>query len=134
MRTSLGSLLLLAALAPQPACSGTSSSAADVTGSWTGTYADTKSGVTGPLAASFSEQNGSLGGTLTISSGWLCSVASEGNVSGNVDGTQVQASATFGVATALSFTGNVSGNTISGTYQITSGVCAGGTGSFSLSH
>jgi hypothetical protein len=96
MRTSLGSLLLLAALALQPACSSTSSSAADVTGSWTGTYADTKSGVTGPLAASFSEQNGSLGGTLTISSGWLCSVASEGNVSGNVDGTQVQASATFG--------------------------------------
>ena len=71
MRTSLGSLLLLAALTLQTACSGTtSSSAADVTGSWSGTYADTKTGVTGPLAASFSEQNGSLGGTLTISSGW----------------------------------------------------------------
>ncbi len=134
MRTSLGSLLLFAALALETACSGTSSSAADVTGSWSGTYADTKSGVTGPLAASFSEQNGSLSGTLTISSGWLCSVASQGNVSGSVDGTQVQASATFGLAAALSFTGNVTGNTLSGTYQITSGVCAGGSGSFSLSH
>jgi hypothetical protein len=134
MRTSLGSLLLLAALALHAACSGTSSSAADVTGSWSGTYADTKSGVTGPLAASFSEQNGSLSGTLTISSGWLCASTPQGNVSGNVDGTQVQASATFGVVAALSFTGNVTGNTIGGTYQITSGVCAGGTGSFSLSH
>jgi len=134
MRTPLGSWLLLAALALHTACSGASSSAADVTGSWSGTYADTKSGVTGPLAASFSQQNGSLSGTLAISSGWLCSVTSQGNVSGSVDGTQVQASATFGVATALSFTGNVSGNTMSGTYQITSGVCAGGSGSFSLSH
>ncbi|HTQ45589.1 MAG TPA: hypothetical protein VMI75_22675 [Polyangiaceae bacterium] len=134
MRTSLGSLLLFTALTLQTACSGTPSSAADVSGSWTGTYADTKSGVTGPLAASFSQENGSLSGTLTISTGWLCSVASQGNVSGSVDGTQVQASASFGVATALSFTGNVTGNTMSGTYQITSGVCAGGTGSFSLSH
>ena len=87
-----------------------------------------------PLAASFAQQNGSLSGTLTISSGWLCSVASQGNVSGSVDGTQVQASATFGLAAALSFTGNVTGNTMSGTYEITSGVCAGGSGSFSLSH
>jgi len=134
MRTPLGSSLLLAALVLQTACSGASSSAADVTGSWSGTYADTKSGVTGPLAASFSEQNGSLSGTLTISSGWLCSVTSQGNVSGSVDGTQVQASAAFGIATALSFTGSVTGNTMSGSYQITSGVCAGGSGSFSLSH
>ncbi len=89
--------------------------------------------MTGPLAASFTEQNGSLSGTLTISSGWLCSIANQGNVSGSVDGAQVQASASFGVATAISFTGDASGNTISGTYQITSGVCAGGTGSFSLS-
>jgi hypothetical protein len=127
-------MLLVAALALTTACSATSSSTADVTGSWTGTYADSKSGVTGPLAASFSEQNGSLGGTLTISSGWLCAASTQGNVSGSVDGTQVQASAVFGVAAALSFTGNVTGNTMSGTYQITSGVCAGGTGSFSLSH
>jgi hypothetical protein len=126
-------LLLLAALVLQTACSSASSSAADVTGNWSGTYADTKSGVTGPLAASFSQQNGSLSGTLTISSGWLCSAAAQGNVSGSVDGTPVQASASFGVATALSFTGNVTGNTMSGRYQITSGVCAGGTGSFSLS-
>lgn len=133
MRTPLASFLLIFTLAPQTACSATSSGASDVTGNWTGTYADSKSGVTGPLAASFTEQNGSLSGTLTISSGWLCSVANQGNVSGNVDGSQVQASATFGVVTALSFTGNASGSAMSGTYQITSGVCAGGTGSFSLS-
>lgn len=134
MRTPLASLVLLATLASQTACSATASSgAADLTGSWSGTYADTKSGVTGPLAASFSEQNGSLSGTLTISSGWLCSVANAGNVSGSVDGDQVQASATFGLTAALSFTGNATSNTVSGTYQITSGVCAGGSGSFSLS-
>lgn len=134
MRTHVAPLVLLAALVFQTACSANPSSAADVTGNWTGTYADSKSGVSGPLAASFSEQNGSLTGTLTISSGWLCSVANQGNVSGSVDGPQVQASATFGIAAALSFTGNVTGNTFSGTYQITSGICAGGSGSFSLSH
>ncbi|HEX8795723.1 MAG TPA: hypothetical protein VF765_32460 [Polyangiaceae bacterium] len=120
-------------MASPTACSATATNAADVTGNWTGTYADAKSGVTGPLAASFSEESGSLNGTLTISSGWLCSIANQGTVSGSVSGSQVQASATFGVATALSFTGSAAGNTMSGTYQITSGVCAGGSGSFSLS-
>jgi hypothetical protein len=133
MRTHFTSLFLFAALASQVACSANPSGGADVTGNWTGTYADTKTGATGPLAASFTEQNESMSGTLTISSGWLCSITNQGNVSGSVDGAQVQASATFGVATALSFTGNASGNTMSGTYQITSGVCAGGTGSFSMS-
>jgi hypothetical protein len=109
------------------------SSTADVSGNWTGTYSDTKTGATGPLAASFTEQNGSLGGTLTISSGWLCSASSQGNVNGTVSGDQVQASATFGIIAALSFTGDASGSTLSGTYQITSGVCAGGSGSFTLS-
>ncbi len=133
MRTPFVSLFLFATLALHVACSAAPSGGADVSGNWTGTYADTKSGATGPLAASFTEQNGSVSGTLTISSGWLCSLANQGNVSGSVDGAQVQASATFGVTTALSFTGDAAGNTISGTYQITSGVCAGGTGSFSLS-
>jgi len=133
MRTLLSSLLLFATLASQTACSAAPSGGGDVSGNWTGTYADSKTGATGPLAASFSAQNGSLSGTLTISSGWLCSVANQGNVSGSVDGEQVQASATFAVAAALSFTGNASGNTLSGTYQITSGICAGGNGSFSLS-
>lgn len=134
MRTSLASLVFLSMLVvPATGCSATASGSSDVSGSWTGTYADTKSGATGPLAASFTEQNGALGGTLTISSGWLCSVTNEGNVSGSVDGSQLQASAAFGIATALSFTGSVTGNTLSGTYQITSGLCAGGSGSFSLS-
>lgn len=133
MRTPLASLLVFATLASHAACSATPSGAADVSGNWTGTYADQKSGVTGPLAASFSEQKGALSGTLTISSGWLCSIANEGNVSGSVDGPQVHASATFGVAAALSFDGSTSGNAMSGTYQITSGVCAGSTGTFSLS-
>jgi hypothetical protein len=97
----LASSLLVAAMASLTACSGTATNASDVAGNWTGMDADSKSGVTGPLAASFSEESGSLTGTLTISSGWLCSVANQGNVSG--------------------------------TYQITSGVCAGGSGSFSLS-
>jgi hypothetical protein len=134
MRPLLASLFLFSMMASLTACSATlAGGGGDVSGNWTGTYADSKSGVTGPLAASFTEQSGSLSGTLTISSGWLCSVANQGNVSGSVDGEHVQASATFGVAAALSFTGNASGNTLSGTYQITSGICAGGYGSFSLS-
>ena len=123
----------LVAVAAVLGCASASSSAVDLSGNWSGTYADSKTGVTGPLAATFSEQNGSLAGTLTISSGWLCSASSQGNVSGTVNGDQVQASATFGLVAALSFTGDASVSTLSGTYQITSGVCAGGGGSFSLS-
>jgi hypothetical protein len=134
MRRSIPVVSLLAVFAAlQSGCASASSGATDISGNWSGTYADTKTSVTGPLAASFTEQNGTLSGTLTISSGWLCSASSQGNVSGNVSGNQVQASATFGLVATLSFDGDVSDTTISGTYQITSGVCAGGSGSFSLS-
>jgi hypothetical protein len=134
MRHSIPLALVLAVLAAlQSGCASASSSATDVSGNWSGTYSDSKTSVTGPLAASFTEQNGALSGTISISSGWLCSASSQGNVNGNVSGNQVQASATFGLVAALSFDGDVSGSTLSGTYQITSGVCAGGSGSFSLS-
>jgi hypothetical protein len=103
----------------------------NVAGNWSGTYVDGKSNASGPISATFSEQGGNLGGTLTIS-GWACSLSSQGSVSGSVTGNDVQASATFGVITALSFDGNVSGNTLTGSYQITSGVCSGDSGSFTM--
>jgi hypothetical protein len=104
---------------------------ASVAGNWSGTYVDGKSNASGSISATFAEQGDNLSGTLTIA-GWACSLSSQGSVSGSVKGNEVQASATFGVITALSFTANASGNTLTGSYQITSGVCSGDSGSFTM--
>jgi hypothetical protein len=112
-------------------CVVTTSPASNVAGSWSGTYVDGKSNASGTIAATFAESGGSLSGTLTVGT-WACSVATQGNVSGSVTGSQVQASADFGLIAALSFTGNVAGSTMTGSYQITSGVCSGDSGSFTM--
>jgi hypothetical protein len=103
----------------------------NVAGSWSGSYVDGKSNASGPFAATFAQQGDNLSGTLTIA-GWACSLSSQGDVSGTVSGSELQASATFGLITALSFTGNVSGSRMTGSYQITSGVCSGDSGSFTM--
>jgi hypothetical protein len=130
MRTAFACTLLVSALASLSGCV-VSPAASDVAGNWSGSYVDGKSNANGPLSATFAEQAGNLSGTLTIT-GWACSASSQGNVSGTVTGSELQASATFGLIAALSFTGNVSGNTLTGSYQITSGVCSGDSGSFSM--
>jgi hypothetical protein len=125
-----GCFLLVLAL---PGCTiTTKTSDANVAGNWSGTYIDGKSNASGAISATFAQSDGSVTGTLTIP-GWICSASSQGNVSGSISGNDVQANANFGLVTAVSFSGNASGNQLTGSYSITSGVCSGDSGSFTMS-
>ncbi len=115
------------------ACTETASAQADVTGNWSGTYADSTVSASGALTAGLTDTAGTLGGTLTISSGWACSIANQGTVKGTTSGDSVSATVDFGLLTSLSLAGTVSGNTMSGSFDITSGVCSGQMGTFTLS-
>ena len=131
MVTRSGWALALALILPcLPSCTVTPA-ADNIAGDWSGSYVDGKSNAQGNVTATFAQQGESLSGTITLP-GWACSAASQGNVSGTVSGGEVQISATFGLIAAISLTGNASGSTMTGSYSITSGVCAGDTGSFSL--
>jgi hypothetical protein len=116
------------------ACTVQSTTASEtvVAGTWNGAFHDSKTNVVGPFQAVFTDVNGSVNGTLTITNGWLCSVANQGNVTGSLSGSELSAQTSFGLATGLSFNGSLQGNQIAGTYSITSGVCAGGSGTFTM--
>ncbi|HRQ09930.1 MAG: hypothetical protein WC972_00450 [Trueperaceae bacterium] len=101
----------------------------DVTGTWTGTWDSTTDG-DGGVVADLQQSGSSLGGTVTIT-GSVC--IHSGTVTGTISGSQV----TFGVVnagdTVQYSASNVTANQMTGTYEVTTGLCKGDEGTFDIS-
>jgi len=103
----------------------------DISGDWHGSYTDnTASHNTGTIDATFTESGTTLGGSLTLT--WGCAVANSASVSGTIDGDTFNATMVYGFTT-VTITGTRSGESVSGTFSISGGICNGDTGSYTLS-
>jgi hypothetical protein len=107
----------------------TSSGGTAVVGNWSGTYAD-KNNNMGALSASFTDTNGTLGGSMTIS--WACAVANNASVIGSINGTNLAMSMTYGFTTVTANATLDSNSHMTGTFTIAGGLCNGDTGTFTL--
>ena len=93
----------------------TSAAAGPLTGTWTGQYSGP---FTGSFTLTWAESGGALTGNLQIS-----------NPPGShtITGTATDTAITFGYVGGVTYSGSVSGNSMSGSYQVPGG---GGTGSW----
>jgi len=107
---------------------GAEDSELNLTGDWIGTWTDS-SGHSGNLSFTLTQTNTSLSGTVSIN-GHEC--ISTGTLSGTVTGSNVDLVIVSGPDTA-SFNANCTSASINGTFEITSGSCAGDIGNFSTS-
>jgi hypothetical protein len=101
----------------------------DLTGTWSGIWSDGYE--QGGVTVNFIQNGSSLSGTATIAN---TPCISAGNISGSIEGNTISfgaVSATQGEGTIL-FSGVFTSTTMSGTYFIQSGECAGEGGTFSL--
>ena len=104
---------------------GDSSSSINLTGNWSGTWEGTDSG---NVSANLTHSGTSITGTASISNS---PCISSGDVSGSVSENNI----TFGLVSGtdeIAYTGEFTSTTISGSYQVLSGACAGDTGTFEL--
>lgn len=83
--------------------------AVDLSGSWTGQYSGAFSG---HFTLTWTQSGATLNGTIVLSS-----PPKTLHVNGNVGGTAI----TFGAVGGVSYSGSVSGNSMSGTYQVPGG-------------
>jgi pectate lyase len=125
MKRLLGLLILSLALS---ACGGGGGGPVNVTGDWSGTWTSSR-GSGSTLSATLLQSGTSVSGTAQVG-GSPC--LSTGDVSGTVSGS----GATFGVVSGshgITFTANrITASSMTGTYSVSSGWCAGDSGSFSL--
>ena len=106
-----------------------SNGSCNLTGYWGGTW-DSSNGINGGnLSATLTESGSSLSGTVSIT-GSPCILS--GSVSGTVVGNTVTLGSVSG-SDQISFSGTCTGTSIGGTYNVTTGACAGDSGTFSLS-
>jgi hypothetical protein len=101
--------------APTPPPASTSAPAGPLSGTWTGQYSGP---FTGTFTLNWTESGSALTGTLQIS-----------NPPGshNITGSATDTAITFGYVGGVTYSGTVSGNTMSGSYQVPAGR---GTGSW----
>jgi hypothetical protein len=100
-----------------------------LTGHWTGLWDSSRSSYHGNISADLTQTDQSIKGTILIT-GSPCFGA--GYVTGSVGGNNI----TFGVVSgpdSSSFSGNYSTTSISGSYSVSTGQCAGDYGTFSVS-
>jgi hypothetical protein len=120
-RTPTATHTLLPSATPTPTVS-------NVSGEWAGAW-HSRLGPSGLFSAALSRVGAAITGTVVFS-GTLC--FPKGTVSGTVTGTSWAASVSAGSA-QINLVGTVSGGQFSGTYSVSSGDCAGDTGTFAAS-
>jgi len=126
--SSIRSLILLVSLTGAlAACGGAPTKDVDLAGSWTGTWVSAND-ATGGVIATFTQTQGVLSGTVEIS-GSPC--ITTGTIEGTVTGSNVAFGAVSGVDT-INFTAQLGTDTMSGTFSVPAGACAG-TGTFQMS-
>jgi hypothetical protein len=123
------SLVLGAGAGCASTAGGTSSGGTVVDGNWSGNYTD-KNNNAGALSATFTDTNGTLSGSMTIT--WACAVANNASVSGTVSGTNLSMSMTYGFTTVTASATVDSNSHLSGTFTIAGGLCNGDTGTFTM--
>jgi hypothetical protein len=99
-----------------PTASPPASSAADLSGTWSGTYSGAFKGT---FTLTWQQSGSKLSGTINLSSG------GSPHINGTVNGGTIR----FGTvgSTAITYSGSVSGNSMSGTYKVkTNGGSVGG--------
>lgn len=106
----------VASASPTPAAT-----AGGVTGSWTGTYSGAYSGT---FSLAWTQTGTNLNGTIKLSS-----PPSTLSITGTLQGSAI----TFGAVGGVSYTGSVSGNSMSGTYVVPPGTSSSGNWSASRS-
>jgi hypothetical protein len=109
-------------------CASKSSSPDDIIGDWHGTYKDV-SGNTGNIDATFTQNGSTLGGNILL--GWSCSIANSASVNGTITGNDFSASMVYGFTT-VNIKATRSGQSVSGTFTISGGICNGDAGTFTL--
>ena len=100
----------------------------NLTGNWVGTWTDS-SGNGGEISLTLTQTNTSVSGTATVS-GPDCLLT--GSLSGSVEGRSFQANISSGTGLA-SFNANCTNTAMNGTLNVTSGSCAGHSGTVSTS-
>ncbi len=98
----------------------------NLTGIWTGSWSSANGIDGGSVSTSLTQSGSSLSGTVSIS-GSPC--LSSGEVSGAINDNNVSFGAVSGTD-KIFFTATCTSNSMSGEYSITSGFCAGDTGTF----
>lgn len=98
-------------------------------GSWEGTWTSTLLREGGDVNAQFIHSGVTLTGSVSIT-GSPCLVT--GTVDGTVDGADVAFGAVSG-SHGIRFTAQLGQDTMSGTYSVSAGACAGDSGTFELS-
>jgi hypothetical protein len=129
MHRLASTLTLLFTFATATACISTKANPPDdITGDWHGSYKD-NAGNTGTIDATFTQSGNTLGGSMLLN--WGCAVANNASVNGTITGNDLSASMVYGFAT-VNIKGTRSGESVSGTFTISGGVCNGDAGTFSL--
>lgn len=100
----------------------------DLTGNWRGTWNSSVANYSGNLSGTLTHSGTSISGTMNVT-GSPC--ISSGTVSGTGAGGSFSASIDSG-QDSLQLQGSYTATSISGTYSVPNGVCAGDTGTFSL--
>jgi hypothetical protein len=91
----------------------TQSAADSLTGTWTGTYASTTDPASGSFTVRFTQTGSQLNGTIDIQNS---ACITTGTITGALNGDQITFGAVEGAQT-ITYTGSVSGNTMTGTYS-----------------
>ena len=128
IRFASSSLLCAFVLFGASSCISKSGPPDDITGDWHGSYKD-NGGNTGSVDATFTQNGTTLGGSMVIS--WGCAIANDASVNGSITGNDFTATMVYGFST-VNIKGTRSGESVSGTFGISGGVCNGDTGTFTL--
>lgn len=102
--------------------------APDLTGTWTGSWASDDVGE-GDLSAVLRQTGDQLEGTISLTN---ADCLDSGDLTGTFDGSEVNLEATNGEDTVDYTATGVNDAVIDGTYEVTTGLCAGDTGTFIL--
>jgi hypothetical protein len=114
--------LVLSACSGQPAAP-----AASINGPWSGTWTSSRGGG-GSVQTTFTQDGSEISGSVSVG-GSPC--LSTGTLSGTITSSNVSFGAVSG-SHGIQFTATVGTDAMSGTYIVSSGLCAGDAGTFSL--
>jgi hypothetical protein len=107
---------------------GSASPSVDVTGTWKGTARNSSSGLTESITFNLKQTGSDVVGSLAAPSN-VC--VKNAVVTGSVSGVDFNGQAIVGDI-RVNYKGTVVGNAISGTYEVTSGPCGTGLGTFNV--
>lgn len=128
LRTTLRAAVVAAAVLVLAACSSAApTERGEVHGGWQGTWTSSL-GVGGAVNAQFVHEGGTLTGVVSITNS-PCLV--NGTVNGSVTGDNVAFGAVSG-GHGIQFTARLGDATMTGSYSVSAGDCAGDTGTFQL--